>query len=271
MQAATSQSVVVGNFAIPVMSIDYQDPVLHKIYAGLPVLPYVLSPCVHNVTHLNSGGFATSFRSLRTLVVNPDAFNSVSYVTSSTSLPKGQFVLFNASTTAHPYLRSLLRGLRFVQTGFFVNTSCIRPNLLVVEGSYMKIAATKQIAVGIMLGVVSDCFIVDEAVVGSLRSPYFIHRITIAPFIQEMRRDSSTWGMLFGFEEIPGPMDAGGFSFSTRKKAEPPVGSSTTPTKNGIFRTVATSALSGNRQTFSSSRGFEEHGAYVFCQRFHPI
>jgi hypothetical protein len=129
----------------------------------------------------------------------------------------------------------------------------------------MKIAATKRLAVGIMLGVVSACFILDDAIVGSQSSPYSVHKITIAPFTQEMRRDSSVWGLAFGFERsVPGPMGAGGFSFSTRKKSEPPAGGSMASTKNGIFTTVATPP-SGSRNAFPTSRAFEENGPSLLC------
>jgi hypothetical protein len=175
------------------------------------------------------------------------------------------YFLSTVPVTTHLDSRSLLRGLKFVQAGFFVNTSRIKPNLLVVEGSYLRIATTKRLAVGIMLGVVSACFILDDAIVGSQRSPYAVHKITIAPFAQEMRRDSSVWGLAFGFKRsVPGPMGAGGFSFSTRKKAETPAGGSTASTKNGIFTTIATS-LSGSRNAFSTSRGFEENGLSLLC------
>jgi hypothetical protein len=89
MQAFFSEAVVVEDVATAVMSVDFQDPVLHKIYVGLPALPYGVFPFGHHVTHFYSDGFVMCFRSLRMLVVNPDALNSVSYVNSSTTLPKG--------------------------------------------------------------------------------------------------------------------------------------------------------------------------------------
>jgi hypothetical protein len=89
MQAVSSEAVVVEDVATAVMSANFQDPVLRKIYDGLPALPYGVFPFVHHVTHFYSDGFVMCFQSLRTLVVNPDALNSVSYVNSSTTLPKG--------------------------------------------------------------------------------------------------------------------------------------------------------------------------------------
>jgi hypothetical protein len=65
-----------------------------------------------------------------------------------------------------------------------------------------------------MLGVVTECFLIEESFMGSTA----VHKITIAPFAQEMRRDTSLWGQLFGFRIISGSMSSMGFSFLTRRK-----------------------------------------------------
>jgi len=79
----------------------------------------------------------------------------------------------------------------------------------------LKMADSNDFAVGIMLGVVTECFLISE---GSLGQRYTVHKITIAPFAQEMRRDTSLWGQLLDFENILGPVSEEGLSFSTRSK-----------------------------------------------------
>jgi hypothetical protein len=114
----------------------------------------------------------------------------------------------------------VLRELLFVQSGFFVNTSRIQPNILNVESGRLKMANSKHNAVGIMLGVISECFVIDETMVGPSQAPYPVHKVTIIPFAQEMRRDTSLWGQVFGFTAISGSVSNLGFSFSSRKKAD---------------------------------------------------
>ncbi|RDB19703.1 hypothetical protein Hypma_013177 [Hypsizygus marmoreus] len=112
-------------------------------------------------------------------------------------------------------IKNLLHGILFVQSGFFVNTARIDPSLLIVDNRRIKIAATKAPAVGIMMGLVTECCLRSSAIAGGNQSQYAVHRLTIAPAPQEMRRDYSVWGLLFGFSEIPGPTTDSGFSFST--------------------------------------------------------
>jgi hypothetical protein len=179
----------------------------------------------------------------------------------------------------------MLRGLLFVQSGSFVNTSRINPAKLIVESGRMKISGTKHNAVGVMLGVVSDCFIIEEMMAGSIMSPYPVHKITIVPFTQEIRRDTSVWGLLFGFRTIAGAVSTQGFSFSTRKKADHNqsklriifvylscnnalLDPNLSPKKsNGIFTTVSSPLVStskGSHTSYPSSRAFEDHSKASF-------
>ena len=165
-------------------------------------------------------------------------------------------------------LRSLLHGLVFVRSGSFVNTCRVNPEVLIVESGVMKIAGTKSTAVGIMLGMVSECFIAEAIMAGPNLSPYPVHRISIIPFPQEMRRDTSVWGKVFQFSEMAGPVNSNtGITFSTRKKWDP---STASPTKSGnLFMSVARPArslvASGSRVRghYPSSRAFEEDSACI--------
>jgi hypothetical protein len=98
--------------------------------------------------------------------------------------------------------------------------SRIDPAKLIVESGCIKVSKTKHNAVGVMLGVVSECFIVEETMAGPASAPYPVHKITIVPFAQEIRRDTSVWGLLLGFRSISGAVSTQGFSFSSRKKAD---------------------------------------------------
>lgn len=113
---------------------------------------------------------------------------------------------------------SVLQGLLFVRSGCFVNTSRVNPSVLSVESRRLKIAGANINAVGIMLGVATECFLVDECLSGSANAPYPVHKVTIVPFAQEMRRDTSLWGQLFGFHLVTGSVSNLGISFSTRRQ-----------------------------------------------------
>lgn len=111
-----------------------------------------------------------------------------------------------------------MKGLVFEKSGFFVNTSRIHPNVLTVESRRLKIAGTNNYAVGIMLGVATECFLVNESTAGSQFASYPVRKITIVPFAQEMRRDTSLWGKLFSFRVVTGSVSSFGISFLTRRQ-----------------------------------------------------
>lgn len=128
--------------------------------------------------------------------------------------------------------------------------SRIQPRKLDVDAGRIKLKGTPNFAVGIMLGVVTECALIEEALVGPPASPYAVHKVTIIPFTQEMRRDTSVWGRLLSFTVISGAISDMGISFSTRKKMEAPIMS---PKKTALFKSVATSALYSAPSTSASS------------------
>src|ERR1700677_255175 len=107
----------------------------------------------------------------------------------------------------------ILQGLLFKRSGFFVNTARVHPDMLAVEGHRLKIAGTNHNAVCIMIGVTTESFLVEEGTV-----PYPVHKVTIVPFVQEMRRDTALWGQLFKFNLITASVSANGLSFLTQKQ-----------------------------------------------------
>jgi hypothetical protein len=116
-------------------------------------------------------------------------------------------------------------GLVFVRSGFFVNTARVDPAVLCTEMSQLRMADTKDVTVGVMLGVTTECLLVAEGMGGPPNSPYPVHKISIVPFAQEMRRDTSVWGKVFGFDVITGAVSSRGISFHTKRKLDVPSGS----------------------------------------------
>lgn len=112
--------------------------------------------------------------------------------------------------------RSFLKALMFCQSNQYINTARIDPTLLYVENSRLRIKDKKNLAIGIMSGTLTESFLLASSEAGPRHSPYFIHKVTIAPLEQEMRRDASVWGMLFDFRVITGMMSPAGFGFATR-------------------------------------------------------
>ena len=166
--------------------------------------------------------------------------------------------------------RSTLRGLHFVRSGDYVNMSRIAPMMLTAESRVIKIAGTHRIAVGIMLGSVTKCAIISEALVGSSNSPYAVHKVSIAPFAQEMRRDTSVWGAVLGFRVITGSVSNLGVLFSTRRQVNIPQGGNTTPKKGASYLVHVKSPLASGagrgRSSYPTSRAFEDTSMFVpFC------
>jgi hypothetical protein len=104
----------------------------------------------------------------------------------------------------------------FVGYKQYVNTARINPALLYVDNSRLRITSSKSLAICLMTGTITESFIIAPCKSGPRSSPYNIHKVTIAPLEQDLRRDMSVWGLLFGFHLIAGAMSPLGLSFSTR-------------------------------------------------------
>jgi hypothetical protein len=123
----------------------------------------------------------------------------------------------------------------------------------------MKLRGTDKFVVSIMLGVVTECYLVEDTSVGSVQSPYFVHKVSIVPFTQEMRRDTSVWGFLYGFCRITGPISDMGISFSTRKRIE---FSSSSPKKAGLFKAVQSTSVPALPSSSSATMSYSVSKAY---------
>jgi hypothetical protein len=109
-----------------------------------------------------------------------------------------------------------LKALTFCQSNQYINTARIDPALLYVENSRLRIKDKKCLAIGLMTGTLTESYLIGSCETGPRQSPYLVHKVTIAPLEQEMRRDASTWGLLLDFHVITGSMSPAGFSFATR-------------------------------------------------------
>lgn len=127
------------------------------------------------------------------------------------------FLLYSALSLLNLFSVSIvLKALLFTKSGTYVNTARIDPSLLRVDNSRLRVADSRSLAVCIMTGTVTESFLVASAEAGPRHSPYAIHKVTIAPFHQDFRRDTSTWGQLFDFHVITGMLSPAGFGFATR-------------------------------------------------------
>ncbi|KAF8874342.1 hypothetical protein BD779DRAFT_1476552 [Infundibulicybe gibba] len=164
-----------------------------------------------------------------------------------------------------------LRGLTFDNHGFYINTSRANPSLLGVNARRVIMANSATNMVGIMLGMLTECFLYREHTSGSANKPYITHKVTILPLAQEFRRDTTVWGQVLNFHRIVASVSEDGISFHTRPKilgSESVASSPATPRKprGGIYLTVnsspaATSQNKSSGLTYTSypgSRAFED-------------
>jgi hypothetical protein len=112
--------------------------------------------------------------------------------------------------------RCFLKALTFCQSNQYINTARIDPALLYVENSRLRVKEKKSLAICIMTGTLTESYLIASSEAGPRHSPYSIHKVTVAPLEQEMRRDASVWGMLFDFQVITGMLSQAGFAFATR-------------------------------------------------------
>ncbi|KAH9953321.1 hypothetical protein BGW80DRAFT_1259375 [Lactifluus volemus] len=128
--------------------------------------------------------------------------------------------------------------------------------------NHLRIAETKSMALCVMTGTVTESYLMSSLEAGPPNSPYAIHKVTIAPFEQDFRRDTSTWGLLFGFVVICGSISPAGFGFTTRGEGKGdswrPSSASSSPVKgkSSVLRAVSSSLVSVSADIIS--RSFDE-------------
>lgn len=117
------------------------------------------------------------------------------------------------------FFRLLLQDLLFTRSGFFVNPARASPDLFVEEGGRLKLKDPLSMAVCLMTGIVTECCIVSEGMSGPPDSAKPVHKVCIAPFRQEFRRDTTVWGRVLGFYTISCAVSEEGIAFTTRPKS----------------------------------------------------
>ena len=69
-----------------------------------------------------------------------------------------------------------------------------------------------------MTGIVTDCSIISEGVTGGPDNEKMVHKISIAPFRQDFRRDTTMWGKILYFDNLSCAVSIEGMSFTTKPK-----------------------------------------------------
>ncbi|KAH9953506.1 hypothetical protein BGW80DRAFT_1259288 [Lactifluus volemus] len=226
MKDDTPQTTSDGEFSV--MLVPCPDPVLATLYEGLPYLPRLceVKP------------FSGPLDSLRT----PFAAK--------------------CNGLGPETVKTVVKALRFVKSGSYVNTARVDPSMLCVVSNRLRIAETKSMALCVMTGTVTESYLMSSLEAGPPNSPYAIHKVTIAPFEQDFRRDTSTWGLLFGFVVICGSISPAGFGFTTRGEGKGdswrPSSASSSPVKgkSSVLRAVSSSLVSVSADIIS--RSFDE-------------
>lgn len=130
------------------------------------------------------------------------------------STPFVFFVIYFAYCLVY---RNLVSALLFTNHAIYINFSRVDPQLLAVDsGSRIKMKGSETFCQGLMSGVVTSSKIISSVQLTGLKGEYKQHRVTIAPFPQEMRRYSSVWGQLLNFTVVLATTSRIGISFVTR-------------------------------------------------------
>jgi hypothetical protein len=100
----------------------------------------------------------------------------------------------------------------------FVNPARVTPEVFVADFGRLKLREPSSVAVCIMTGIVTECTIVSEGWSGGPDNEKAVHKISIAPFRQEFRRDTTMWGRILNFDNISCAISTDGISFTTKPR-----------------------------------------------------
>jgi hypothetical protein len=116
-------------------------------------------------------------------------------------------------------LRSrLIRALLFDKSGIYVNPARVTPDVFATEYGCLKLKEPSSVAVCIMMGIVTDCAIISEGYTGGPDNEKTVHKISLAPFRQEFRRDTTMWGRILNFDSLSCAISTEGLSFTTKPR-----------------------------------------------------
>ena len=114
--------------------------------------------------------------------------------------------------------RCLIRALLFTRSGIFVNPARVSPDILVSEFGRLKFKEPPSIAVCIMSGIITDCSIISEGFTSGPENEKTVHKVPLAPFHQDFRRDTTMWGKILYFDNLSCAISTEGMSFTTKPK-----------------------------------------------------
>jgi hypothetical protein len=112
----------------------------------------------------------------------------------------------------------LVRALLFKRSGIFVNPARVTPDVFVADHGRLKLKEPSSVAVCIMTGIVTDCAIISEGYTGGPDNEKTVHKISLAPFRQEFRRDTTMWGKILNFDNLSCAISTEGLSFTTKPR-----------------------------------------------------
>ncbi|KAF8800969.1 hypothetical protein BYT27DRAFT_7245428 [Phlegmacium glaucopus] len=169
-----------------VMLKSIQDPALAPIYDGLPDLGVYRS--VRQYAYVNTVGM-------------------------------GVVTLQNIqSQMGAEDISRLVRALLFTKSGFFVNPARASPNVFVADAGRLKLKEPSSVAVCIMTGIVTECAVISDGYTGGPDNEKTVHKVSLAPFRQDFRRDTTMWGKILSFDNLSCAISTEGLSFTTRPR-----------------------------------------------------
>ena len=112
----------------------------------------------------------------------------------------------------------LVRALLFKKSGIFVNPARAAPDVFIADYGHLKLKEPSSVAVCIMTGIVTECAIISEGSTGAPDNEKLVHKISIAPFRQEFRRDTTMWGKILNFDSLSCAISTEGISFTTKPR-----------------------------------------------------
>jgi hypothetical protein len=87
----------------------------------------------------------------------------------------------------------------------------VAPDVFEADGR-LKLKEPSSIAMCLMTGIVSEGF------TGGPDNNKIVHKISLAPFCQEFRQDTTMWGKVLKFDNLSCAISTDGISFTTKPK-----------------------------------------------------
>ena len=69
-----------------------------------------------------------------------------------------------------------------------------------------------------MTGIITDCAIISDGTTGGPDNEKTVHKVSLAPFRQDFRRDTTMWGKVLNFDNLSCAISTEGISFTTKPK-----------------------------------------------------